>query len=97
MYERTHDVSVVLKPIPVTVTVIPAAPDLGVACIAGPVTILICPTALSDGKLLLPVAVMFCVVPAPPVNVNWPLVSSPALMEHDGDAAIEAKGPGCAE
>jgi hypothetical protein len=89
-YDTTHDVSELLKPIPVTDTVTPAEADFGVTCIAGPATILISPVALSDAKPLLPVAVMFWLVPAPPVNVNCPLVNSPALMEHDGAVAIEA-------
>jgi len=89
-------VSELLKPIPVTVTVVPADDHFGLACIAGPLTILKDATALSDRKPLLPVAVMFCVVPAPPANVNCPLVNSPALIEHVGAVMMEP-GPGCAE
>jgi hypothetical protein len=73
-----------LKPMPVTVTWIPGVPLLGLACTAGPLTILNVPVAFSFRQL--PVAFMLTVFPAPAINVKDP-VNSPALIEQNGAVA----------
>ena len=86
-----HDVSPVLKPLPLTVTTVPAGAELGMKLIDGEVVVTV-NVACAESPVL-PVTVIVC---APNVallrTVNEPVTTPPGEVEHEGEVTMLGNG-----